>query len=69
MSFANRGKCLNGECRSGCTIFIALDGPPVAQLGLAKCAVCVLGCYAAQHLDMNGAEVSEPSIFGYNFRD
>ncbi|KAJ7258327.1 hypothetical protein C8J57DRAFT_1645524 [Mycena rebaudengoi] len=56
MSFANRGKCLNGECRSGCTIFIALDGPPVAQLGLAKCAVCVLGCYAAQHLDMNGAE-------------
>ncbi|KAJ7239717.1 hypothetical protein C8J57DRAFT_1727304 [Mycena rebaudengoi] len=62
MSFANRGKCLNGECHSGCTIFIALDGPPVAQLGLAKCAVCVLGCYAAQHLDMNGAEAPPTAL-------
>ncbi|KAJ7268553.1 hypothetical protein C8J57DRAFT_1612816 [Mycena rebaudengoi] len=43
MSFANHGKCLN-------------DGPPVARPELAKCVVCVFGCYAAQHIDMNGAQ-------------
>ncbi|KAJ7268539.1 hypothetical protein C8J57DRAFT_1509721 [Mycena rebaudengoi] len=48
MSFANHGKCLNDE-------------PPVARPELAKCVVCVLGCYAAQHMDMNGAQAPPPA--------
>ncbi|KAF8207864.1 hypothetical protein K438DRAFT_2075080 [Mycena galopus ATCC 62051] len=50
--FANRGKCLNSVCGSGCTFFIPAPGPLPAHPGLVKCIVCPAGCCAAQHADL-----------------
>ncbi|KAJ7461115.1 hypothetical protein FB451DRAFT_1498262 [Mycena latifolia] len=49
MDFSNRGRCLKGDCRSGCTVFIPKSGPAPNHPGLAQCAVCADGCFAAQH--------------------
>ncbi|KAJ7494139.1 hypothetical protein FB451DRAFT_1491826 [Mycena latifolia] len=49
MDFNNRGRCLKGDCRSGCTVFIPKSGAAPGHPGLAECAVCADGCYAAQH--------------------
>ncbi|KAJ7240274.1 hypothetical protein C8J57DRAFT_102775 [Mycena rebaudengoi] len=39
----------------------APDALGLAQSGLAKCVVCVLGCFAAHHMDMNGPQITSPS--------
>ncbi|KAJ7110873.1 hypothetical protein C8R44DRAFT_856729 [Mycena epipterygia] len=49
MDFSNRRKCLKGDCRSGCIVFIPQSGPPAEHPGLVKCVVCADGCYAVQH--------------------
>ncbi|KAF8136050.1 hypothetical protein K438DRAFT_1997011 [Mycena galopus ATCC 62051] len=52
--FANRGKCLNSVCGSGCTFFILDPGPLPTHPGLVKCVICTLsGCCAAQHADLD----------------
>ncbi|KAJ7107572.1 hypothetical protein C8R44DRAFT_744746 [Mycena epipterygia] len=50
LDFSNRGKCLKGNCCSGCMVFIPQPGPSVEHPGLVKRMVCADGCYAAQHV-------------------